>query len=58
MVCPECRLVFNLSMLVQSSLMCNTVTVQQLQVHTVKNTGGDFEGGARVVCATQSPANE
>lgn len=33
-------------------------TVQQLQVHTVKITGGEFKGGARVVCATQSPANE
>lgn len=34
-------------------------TVQQLQVHTVKNTrGGEFKGGTRVVCATQSPANE
>lgn len=58
MLHPEYGLDFNLSMSVQGSPPERHCTVQQLQVHTVKNTGGEFKGGARVVCATQSPANE
>lgn len=59
MLHPEYGLDFNLSIHVGAGQSPERhCTVQQLQVHTVKNTGGEFKGGARVVCATQSPANE
>lgn len=54
----ENELDLNLPMLVRGGPPVEHCTVQQLQVHTVKNTGGEFKGGVRVVCATQSPTNE